>query len=179
MDDEIARQGIKEELTTREYYLENRFTKLSSSGHDLTPLTPAEIDEFKVKLVRQTQTQTAEDGEEGSFLGAGQKGLYVCSIGGLPLFASGFRVDKDCNTNTLVFTEPCDEEHIRTWQSGQDTFFDCVRSGITVGKKINGKFAVNSKTVSFLPLNRPFPVESQPENYWGTEGQFRQWERRE
>jgi hypothetical protein len=39
MDDEIARAGIKEELTTRDEYLDSKFVRLSSSGHDLTPMT--------------------------------------------------------------------------------------------------------------------------------------------
>lgn len=38
MDDEVARPNIKEELTTREEYLDTRFKRLSSSGHDLTPI---------------------------------------------------------------------------------------------------------------------------------------------
>lgn len=33
---------MKQELTTRDDYLATRFTKLSASGHDLTPLTPDE-----------------------------------------------------------------------------------------------------------------------------------------
>lgn len=41
----IARQ----ELTTRDDYLATRFTKLSTSGHDLTPFTPQEV-----SLARQT-----------------------------------------------------------------------------------------------------------------------------
>ena len=38
MDDEVARPNIKEELTTRDEYLDTRFKRLSSSGHDLTPI---------------------------------------------------------------------------------------------------------------------------------------------
>ena len=32
MDDEVARPNIKEELTTRDDYLDSRFRRLSSSG---------------------------------------------------------------------------------------------------------------------------------------------------
>ena len=38
MDDEVARPNIKEELTTRDEYLDTQFKRLSSSGHDLTPI---------------------------------------------------------------------------------------------------------------------------------------------
>ena len=38
MDDEVARPNIKEELTTRDEYLDTKFKRLSSSGHDLTPI---------------------------------------------------------------------------------------------------------------------------------------------
>lgn len=46
MDDEVARPGIKEELTTREEYLDSRFTRLSPSGHDLTPWTREMIQDY-------------------------------------------------------------------------------------------------------------------------------------
>lgn len=37
-----------QELTTRDVYLATRFTKLSVSGHDLTPFTPSEVSQRTV-----------------------------------------------------------------------------------------------------------------------------------
>lgn len=36
-------RASRQELTTRDEYLATRFTKLSASGHDLTPLTQSEV----------------------------------------------------------------------------------------------------------------------------------------
>ena len=59
------------------------------------------------------KTQAQTDGRVGCrYLGDGQKGLYVCAIGGLPLFASGTRIEDECTAQQLVFSEPCDPEHI-------------------------------------------------------------------
>ena len=59
------------------------------------------------------KTQAQTDGRVGCrYLGDGQKGLYVCAIGGLPLFASGTRIEEECTAQQLVFSEPCDPDHI-------------------------------------------------------------------
>ena len=180
MDDEIARKGIKEELTTREEYLDGRFTRLSKSGHDLTPLT---LDEVERKKAEQNTGNTGNDGNAGNenvitpFLGYNQKGLYVCNIGGLPLFASGCRVESACNKDVLVFTECVDEDHIRVTQksNGKSSKVTCVRSGTEVGSVTANVFSIIPTSVAFLSLSSPWPIESQPENYWGTEGQFMAW----
>lgn len=41
----VLRLDVLQELTTRDEYLATRFTKLSASGHDLTPLVPSEVNE--------------------------------------------------------------------------------------------------------------------------------------
>lgn len=47
MDDELARKGIKQELTTTaDEYLDLRFKRLSDSGHNLTPMTADEIQQY-------------------------------------------------------------------------------------------------------------------------------------
>ena len=249
MDDEVARPNIKEELTTREEYLDTRFKRLSSSGHDLTPidtvdwimliLSGANLDFLGVRTLphlppttsplltllsqqmsqvtwnEKTQAQT--DGRVGCrYLGDGQKGLYVCAIGGLPLFASGTRIEEECTAQQLVFSEPCDPDHITlvtednissssdgssssSSSSGGtvEQRFKCTRSDTPLGivytinsstgssssggdgpdggdsnNNSNKKYVISDlRSLRFLSLDAKWPVESQPENAWGTEGQ--------
>jgi hypothetical protein len=46
------------------------------------------------------------------YLGNNQKGVYVCRMGGLPLFSSGNRVAALCDPHSMVFSEPCDNDHV-------------------------------------------------------------------
>lgn len=176
-DDEVARVGIKEELTTRDDYLESSFYKLSLSGHDLTPLKPAVVQE----KLRELEADASEK-SGASYLGEGCKGLYTCRIGGLPLFTSGNRIDEKCSAEKLVFDSVCDEEHVTIHE---DESFSCIRSGIRVGtvsclaESGLTQFVVDRKFLRFISLNEPWPIESQPENVWGTEGQYRSWNHHE
>jgi hypothetical protein len=114
--------------------------------------------------------------DEDTFLGKDRKGLYVCHVGGLPLFASGTRVDSLCTGSSVVFEEPCDAAHICI-EHGR---IHCVRSGLCVGEVVHdGKYRVFSKCLRFLDLDAPWPPESQPENFWGSEGQYRAWNKHE
>jgi len=185
MDDEREREGIKLDITAREDdYLSSRFLRLSSSGHDITPMS--DEDKFKSIAIKEQEYK-------GQFLGDQQKGIYVSKIGGLPLFASGYRVDNMCNSTSLVFTEPCDPDHVV--RKRDQTIF-CKRSGICLGciqiKTLSNKennqenhienidmYIINSNTVRFYEASGKWPVESQPENYWGSEGQYRAWNQHE
>lgn len=39
----------------------------------------------------------------------------------------------------------------------------------------NVMYVVEEEHVCFLSVDTPWPVECQPENFWGTEGQYRSW----
>ena len=178
------------------------------------------------------KTQAQTDGRVGCrYLGDGQKGLYVCAIGGLPLFASGTRIEEECTAKQLVFSEPCDPDHITlvtednsssgsssssassssssasSSSSGTSTLeqrFKCTRSDTPLGivhtinststgssrtstssssggdgpgggdsnNSSNKKYVISDlRSLRFLSLDAKWPVESQPENAWGTEGQ--------
>ena len=114
-DDETQRPGIKDDLTTRDEYLESRFIGLSSSNYDITAMTADDIadwDEHHSDYSIQTVNERIYS-DNYKYLGYNEKGLYVSRIGGLPLFTSGYRVDELCGAHYLVFSEPCDIEHIR------------------------------------------------------------------
>lgn len=191
---QVARLGIKEELTTRDEYLDTVFQGLSESGHDLTPMSPSDVDRWKCVHSESVRTEPLI----ASFLGYSEKGLYVTDVGGLPLFASGSRIDALCNKRSLVFTEPCDPKHVYSIdaataataatnsndepESGKLLF--CTRCRLNIGKVVLRKsgevlYVLNPQMVRFLPLNTKWPVESQPENFWGSEGQYRSWNNNE
>ena len=189
---QVKRPGIKEELTTRDEYLGKRFLRLSNSGHDLTPLLESEKTPLKLSSqIDNIQEYYSKLSGYGSYLGQGSKGIYVCAIGGLPLFSSGSRINDACNKTTLIFDEPCDHDHISIRKEispiGEyDLNVYCVRSEINVGKYISdkqhsvqGHYFIDSKNIIFLPVDVPWPPESQPENFWGTEGQYCAWNNHE
>ena len=72
MDDETARKSCKVDLTTREDdYLVKRFTKLSQSGHDLTPMSIAEIGNEKNELKASNTFDSLKPNK--NYLGFGKK----------------------------------------------------------------------------------------------------------
>lgn len=62
------------------------------------------------------------------------------------------------------------------------TFVSCARSRLRVGRVVvdpespSGKrYLISGAALEFHPLGKPLPVRCQPENYWGSEGQYRAW----
>ena len=114
--------------------------------------------------------------DDDTFLGKGKKGIYVSDVGGLPLFASGSRLDARCTGSFLIFTEPCDPTHIRL----ADNKVFCVRSGYMVGEvNHDGTFKLFARNTRFFDVDSQWPPESQPENFWGSEGQYCAWNHHE
>lgn len=177
MDDERDRPGIKSDLTTRDQYLDQRFTRLSPSGHDLTPLTLEEVNH-----IIEVKEFTPGSSQDKYFIGEARRGIYVNRIGGLPLFSSGMRIDELCNKIYLYFREPCDETHV---QVEADQSVVCARSQTIVGhlKRMNDSatsvYEVDAMLIEFYSVDDKLPMESQPENFWGTEGQYRAWNNHE
>lgn len=204
MDDELARKGIKQELTTTDdEYLDLRFKRLSASGHNLTPMTADEIRQYTSDRSEEFRYDITDAGNcianSDKYIGEGRKGVYVHRIGGLPLFASGYRIDEECNHDLLVFEHPCDTSHIdelsdresidviyiddNSCQWLRRSSIRCVRSSLIVGdmleslshSPIRRRYRIPSCHVRFLSIDSIWPIESQPENFWGTEGQYRAW----
>lgn len=193
---------------------------------------------FMSSTRRPSSTLTSTD--TSIYMGNNQKGVYTCNVGGLPLFSSGLRVPHLCDSDYLVFTEPCDLEHIQLVDISQvdctvplsslpanfllvkcnrsnqivgklalfpiqdipfltneivrnelkdlNSYIDCLKSCTTVAFKtmtdvqressasyVGYYFIILSEKLSFLPLRSKWPIPSQPENYWGTEGMFTVW----
>ena len=161
---QVSRSGIKEELTTRDDYLDNKFQGLSSSGHDVTKMTVEDKLKWKEKYGSANRPWLDQDNDRTVFLGFDQRGLYIAATGGLPVFASGTRLDYISNLNQIAFSEPCDPDHIFVDEKG---FVYCVRSSERLGSfvsvdGIEDYYSIDPCAVHFLPLDTKWPVESQP-----------------
>lgn len=170
MDDEVARPGQKIEFTTKEDEFYVKFKGLSMSGHDLTPLSDEEIRSLEAGLEEEENTYCKDEVDE-NYLGEGRKGLYCARLGGIPLFSSGCRVDEKCTEGVLVFDEPADEDHV-VIHGNEVLDVRCSRQIATLFYDSKLYYNVRVHDVVFHELNKPLPVESQPENFWGTEGQY-------
>ena len=210
MDDENERETCKTDLTSLpDGYLSDgfgshrRFTKLSSSGHDLTPLTQEEIEQELRQLEEKTRDGSSSpsshlDMSTKPYLGGGRKGLYCAKIGGLPLASTGYIEESLCNSKVVAFSEVCDLEHIvirdaeRKRPDGQpyQQILD-VRCSMIVGyreetlitgqtnEKYENVYYFFSENLEFYPADDKgalkLPIKCQPANYWGTEGQYVAW----
>lgn len=91
----------------------------SKSGYDITPLTTAQIEaaasnltEFQRQVALQSGTERAFTGRtvDGAPYDEKRPGLYVGSVGGLPLFRSEQKYDS--GTGWPSFWAPIDPDHI-------------------------------------------------------------------
>jgi peptide-methionine (R)-S-oxide reductase len=86
----------------------------SSSGYDLTPLTPAEVDVLAAPLSPEERQVLLHQGTERPFCGTlldnKRRGVYACRLCGLPLFRSTAKFDS--GTGWPSFYEPADPDHI-------------------------------------------------------------------
>eukprot|EP00904_Undaria_pinnatifida_P004290 jgi/Undpi1/13862/HiC_scaffold_9.g03513.m1 len=104
-------RATRQELTTRDEYLATRFTKLSASGHDLTPLTQSETQEAASHLSLAESAALFEDA-------SGEKS-----------------VNADRRWRDHSFATPCDDEHLLEERHVEEgvTFVSCARSRVRVG----------------------------------------------
>lgn len=91
----------------------------SKSGYDITPLSTAEIEAAAAKLTPFQREVALQSGTERAFTGKTvdgapydnkRAGLYVGSVGGLPLFRSEQKYDS--GTGWPSFWAPVDPDHV-------------------------------------------------------------------
>ena len=92
---------------------------ISASGHDVTPLSVEARAAAARSLSPLSQNVTLQHGTERAFTGATvdgtrhdskAKGVYVCALGGLPLFSSDAKFDS--GTGWPSFYAPVDPAHV-------------------------------------------------------------------
>jgi peptide methionine sulfoxide reductase msrA/msrB len=171
----------------------------SKSGHDLTPLSKEAIGVIVQKLepieVEVTQRAGTERAFTGRYWDEHRKGLYVCAVGGLPLFRSETKFES--GTGWPSFTAPIDPAHVilktdTTLGMSRTEVLD-ARSGAHLGHLFNDgpeptgkRYCMNSAALRFIPDGEPIPAESQPAKlesayfaggcFWGVEDVFEQIE---
>ena len=87
----------------------------SSSGHDVTPLTPERVAALAKDLTDEERHVILHQGTERPFCGTlldnKKKGTYVCRLCELPLFSSNAKFNS--GTGWPSFFQPFDRQHIK------------------------------------------------------------------
>ena len=103
--------------------------RVSASGDDLTPPSPAERERMAAALSPEERRVILHQGTEPPFCGGlltnKSPGIYVCRFCGLPLFRSTTKFES--GTGWPSFTEPFDPDHVATVR---DTSHGMVRTEI-------------------------------------------------
>lgn len=171
--------------------------KYSKSGYDITPLSKAQIAEICKTLTPEQIAITQDAQTERPFCGDlvdnKKPGLYVCVVGGLPLFRATAKFDS--GTGWPSFYAPVDPEHIveradRSHGMVRVEILD-ARSGSHLGHVFDDgppptgkRYCLNSAALRFIPDGAPLPAESKPVDaqvayfaggcFWGVEDVFQQ-----
>jgi peptide-methionine (R)-S-oxide reductase len=136
----------------------------SKSGHDLTPLGPADRARLAEGLTAEERHVLLDHGTERPFCGTllhnKEAGVYACRLCGLPLFQSGTKFES--GTGWPSFFDPVDPDHIR---SISDTSYGMVRTEIRC-RRCDGhlghvfpdgppptgqRYCLNSASLKFVP----------------------------
>ena len=149
--------------------------KMSASGHDLTPMTPAQIAAAAQKLTDRQRAILLNAATEAPFcsghLASKGPGTYVCALGGLPLFRASAKFES--GTGWPSFFAPIDPAHIieredRSHGMVRVEILD-ARSGGHLGHVFDDgpaptgrRYCLNGEALVFIPDGTPLPPESQP-----------------
>lgn len=107
--------------------------RTSASGHDLTPIPPAERDRLAATLSPEERRVILHQGTERPFCGGlltnKEPGVYQCRLCGLPLFRSAAKFES--GTGWPSFYRPFDPEHVAVHR---DTSHGMIRDEIVCAR---------------------------------------------
>jgi peptide methionine sulfoxide reductase msrA/msrB len=169
--------------------------RYSASGYDVTPWTREQITEAAKSLPADVRDVVLNAGTEppfcGQFTDNKQDGIYVCVVGGLPLFKSEHKFLS--KSGWASFHTPFDPAHIieRTDRSHGMVRVEILdaRTGAHLGHVFEDgpaptgrRYCLNSAALKFIPKGSDLPPESQPVKtevayfaggcFWGVEDAF-------
>jgi peptide methionine sulfoxide reductase msrA/msrB len=172
-------------------------TKVSQSGHDITPLAPERVAQLAARLDPEAYKITQKAGTEAPFCGTlldnHKDGVYACVVCGLPLFSSEHKFNS--GTGWPSFYREFDPEHVtrkRDHAYGMvRTEINCARCGAHLGhvfddgpKPTGERHCLNSASLVFYEKGQQMPAESQTARietayfaggcFWGIEHYFQQ-----
>jgi peptide methionine sulfoxide reductase msrA/msrB len=171
--------------------------KYSKSGYDITPLSKEKLAAIVKTLTPEQVEITQAKGTEPAFCGNltnnHEKGIYVCVVGGLPLFRSSEKFES--HSGWASFFAPFDPDHVVEKVDSSHgmvrTEILDARSGAHLGHVFDDgpapthkRYCLNSAALKFIPDGTPLPPESQPVKaetayfaggcFWGVEDVFEQ-----
>lgn len=147
----------------------------SKSAYDITPLSPAKIEELAKPLTDEERRIILKKGTEPAFCGTlldnKLEGTYICRLCGLPLFASQHKFNS--GTGWPSFYRPFDPAHItyiRDDSHGMERIeITCARCDGHLGhvfedgpKPTGLRYCLNGASLSFVGKDEPLPPQSRP-----------------
>ncbi|MFO0829735.1 MAG: bifunctional methionine sulfoxide reductase B/A protein [Phycisphaerales bacterium] len=166
----------------------------SKTGYDVTPWTKEQIAEAAKSLTQEQRNVVLDAGTEppfcGMFTDTKDEGMYVCVLGGLPLFKSEHKFIS--KSGWASFFAPFDSEHViekvdRSHGMVRTEILD-ARTGAHLGHVFDDgppptgkRYCLNSAALKFIKKGDPIPAESQPALqfayfaggcFWGVEDAF-------
>ena len=171
--------------------------RISASGHDVTPLSRARVEELASKLTPEQYRITQKSGTEPAFCGTlldnKKEGMYVCVVCGLPLFKSEHKFTS--GTGWPSFFSPFDVDHVTETMDRTlgmvRVEIECARCDAHLGHVFpdgppptGQRYCLNSEALAFVEKGEEVPVESRPRPvetgyfaggcFWGVEHGFQQ-----